>query len=303
MPTDTSDELNLFPGENALGLNSYAPPQLLFLAYTAPLVKTGETVALLGDSITQRGAAIPSGYVRLVESGLAADGIKIEVIGAGISGNKSNDMLGRVDGQVLSKKPQWMTLSSGVNDVWHSSSGRGVSLEDYKKNIAKILSKAEQAGTKVIILTSTRINEDPNNSLNKMAVDYNNYLRELAKEKNLPLADLSADMVKEQGDLFASGSKKRLTGDGVHMNYLGNMMMARGVPRAFGLNDEQLATAVKAWQTIPNAVILTAKPRLTIQEAAALEAAAEAQNKSLDAYVTDLATEAGKAGLIAPKAP
>ncbi len=28
-------------------------------------------------------------------------------------------MLARLDEAVISKKPQWMTLSCGVNDVWH----------------------------------------------------------------------------------------------------------------------------------------------------------------------------------------
>ena len=38
-------------------------------------------------SITQGGADHPAGYVRRVESGLLANGIKITVIGAGISGH------------------------------------------------------------------------------------------------------------------------------------------------------------------------------------------------------------------------
>lgn len=36
------------------------------------LVKPGESIAFLGDSITQFGAQSPGGYVRLVESGLTA---------------------------------------------------------------------------------------------------------------------------------------------------------------------------------------------------------------------------------------
>lgn len=275
----------------------------LGLLSAEPLIKSGDSVGFLGDSITQQGAQTPSGYVNLVASGLAANGITISVIPAGIGGNKSNDMLGRVDGQVISKKPTWMTLSCGVNDVWHSKGGRGVSLEDYKKNIREIVDKAEKGDVKVLILTSTMINEDPKNELNQMALDYNAFLRELAKEKNLPLADLSVDMIKEQGDLIASGSKKRLTGDGVHMNHLGNMMMARGVLQAFGLNAEQMAKAEAAWLTVPGAVILTPKPRMTLGETLGLEAAAEAQNKTLDAYVAEISAQALKASLATPKVP
>ena len=98
---------------------------LALLITAAPLalaqipIKSGDKVAFLGDSITQQGKSSPSGYVNLVSSALAANGVKIEVIGAGISGHKSDQMLDRLERDVLSKKPQWMTLSCGVNDVWH----------------------------------------------------------------------------------------------------------------------------------------------------------------------------------------
>src|SRR4051812_47122584 len=100
------------------------------------LVKNGDTIAFLGDSITAQGANSPSGYVRLVASGLAAHGIEITVIPAGVSGNKSDQMLARLEKDVLSKKPTWMTLSCGVNDVWHGANG--IPLETYKKNITEI---------------------------------------------------------------------------------------------------------------------------------------------------------------------
>jgi hypothetical protein len=49
------------------------------------LVKDGESIAFLSDSITQFGAQSPGGYVRLVEGVLADQGVVITVIPAGIS--------------------------------------------------------------------------------------------------------------------------------------------------------------------------------------------------------------------------
>lgn len=86
-------------------------------------VKSGEKIAFLGDSITAGGWSSPAGYVRLVIAGLAANGVTAEAVPAGISGHKSNQMLARLEKDVLSKKPQWMTLSCGVNDVWHGPNG------------------------------------------------------------------------------------------------------------------------------------------------------------------------------------
>src|SRR6185436_702383 len=91
-------------------------------------VKSGEKIGFLGDSITAGGWSNPAGYVRLVIAGLAANGVNAEPVPAGISGHKSNQMLERLERDVLSKKPQWMTLSCGVNDVWHGKFG--VPLDD-----------------------------------------------------------------------------------------------------------------------------------------------------------------------------
>lgn len=210
-------------------------------------VKDGQKIAFMGDSITAGGAK-PKGYVSLTIKGLEANGVKATAIPAGISGHKSNQMLARLENDVLSKKPDWMTLSCGVNDVWHGA--KGVSLEDYKVNITKIVDQCQAAGVKVMILTSTMIKETQTNELNQKLVPYNEFLRTLATEKKCLLADLNADM---QAAIAKAGPDRKgniLTGDGVHMNPAGNEMMALGVLKAFGLSEEQLQKAQKSWAEI-----------------------------------------------------
>jgi len=91
------------------------------------------------------------------------------VIPAGVGGNTSRDMLARLDKDVLSKKPDWMTLSCGVNDVWHGANG-GVPLDQYQQNITSIVDQATAAGIKVVILTSTMITEDEATANNQQLV-------------------------------------------------------------------------------------------------------------------------------------
>ncbi|HWE01546.1 MAG TPA: GDSL-type esterase/lipase family protein [Tepidisphaeraceae bacterium] len=244
------------------------------------VVKSGEKIAFLGDSITAAGAASPSGYVHLVISGLKANGVNATAIPAGISGHKSNDMLARVQRDVIDKKPDWMTLSCGVNDVWHGANG--VPLDQYKKNITEIVDKCEAAHIKVLVLTSTMIHEEPNDNNTKLG-GYNDFLRELAKEKKLPVADLNEEMQaaikaapKHQGNY--------LTVDGVHMNALGNVMMATGVLKGFGLDEAQLHTAKEAWLDLPNAVEL-GKISVSLRQLESLQKLAESRHESVQNLV------------------
>jgi len=246
-------------------------------------VKTGEKIAFLGDSITQQGYNNAGGYVRLVIAGLDANGVKAEPIPAGVSGHKSNDMLSRVDRDVISKKPNWMTLSCGVNDVWHGE--KGVPLDAYKTNITQIVEKAQAAGIKVVILTSTMIKEDQKEDNNQKLVAYNDFLKSLAAEKNLPVADLNAAM---QAEILATPHKGNLlTVDGVHMNQAGNFMMAKGVLKAFGLNDAQLQKANEAWLDLPKTTPITPNAALSIRQWNQLSAIAAKQNRSVNDLLND----------------
>lgn len=248
-------------------------------------VKTGDKIAFLGDSITQQGNGGPGGYVQLVGSGLAANGVKIEIIGAGISGHKSNQMLERLERDVLSKKPQWMTLSCGVNDVWHGA--KGVPLEDYKKNISAIVDRAQAAGVKVMILTSTMIREDQATPENQKLVAYNDFLRALAKEKKCLIADLNAEMQETVAEARKKPGTKGnvLTTDGVHMAYAGNEMMAAGVLEGFGADDRELTKAKEAWLDIPGTSNVAPKMSLTRRQMLQLEKLAESRNTTVGALV------------------
>lgn len=250
-------------------------------------IKPGDKVAFLGDSITQQGQGSPGGYVQLVGSGLAANGVTIEIVGAGISGHKSNQMLERLDRDVLSKKPQWMTLSCGVNDVWHGKNG--VPLEDYKKNITAIVDRAQAAGIKVMILTSTMIRENQENPENQTLIGYNAFLRSLAAEKKCLLADLNAEMQAAIAEAAktgpAPGKGNYLTTDGVHMAAAGNQMMALGVLKGLGLNAAELGKAKDAWLDAPNTSTIAARLGLTQRQAQKLEKLAAARNTTVDELI------------------
>ena len=254
-------------------------------------VQSGEKVAFLGDSITANGAATPSGYVRLVESALAANGIQITPIKAGVSGNTSKDMLARLDRDVINSKPDWVTISCGVNDVWHAVNG--VPLPDYKTNMTEMVNRCKDAGIKVMLLTSTPIGEDLSNANNKKLEAYNDFLRALAKQDHLLLADLNACVQSELKKQLAGPHSvgNLLTVDGVHMNPLGNEAMASGILRAFGLNDDQIKMAQEKWLDIPAACDVPGKASITIRQYQQLDALATKQHSSVQNILNDALTQ------------
>lgn len=254
------------------------------------LVKSGEKIAFMGDSITAGGMDSPIGYCRLVISALEVNGITATPIAAGVSGHKSNQMLERLERDVLSKKPEWMTLSCGVNDVWHGSNG--VPLEPYKKNISEIVEKCKAAGVKVMILTATMIGEDAANANNQKLAPYNDFLRQLAKDQNFLIADLNGDMQAALKKIGSNGKTNVYTRDGVHMNPKGDMLMAESILRTFGLNDEQIKKAQDKWLDTPNAWEVAGKMRISIRQYQQLLAYAEKQNRPLHEFLNEAVAKA-----------
>ena len=234
------------------------------------IIKDGDRIAFLGDSITAGGAGYGR-YCRLVVQGLKNKGINVKGIYAGISGNTSADMLLRLDGDVLSKKPDFVFLSAGVNDIWHkdhtvkigvfqAKPGMGVGLEDYKNYVTQIVDKCKTAGAEVILSTVLPIKEDPEFKLNKTSEKYNAFLLELAKEKELPIAQLNKAMFLKIAELRSekgSESKRNvLTSDGVHPIPLGHQTMAKGILKAMGLTEDELKQVEKEWNSSPKILIM-----------------------------------------------
>ncbi len=262
-----------------------------FAVFAAPVVKNGEKIAFLGDSITQFGDR-PDGYVRLVMDGLKRAGVNAVAIPAGISGNKSNDMLRRLPG-VLEKKPDWLLLSCGVNDVGHGKSG--VELPDFKKNVASILDQAKAAGVKVMILTPTTHTEQLDSANNKKLAGYCEFLRQEAADRKLLLADLNKKM---QDELISKKNLKglKLTIDNLHMNGYGTQMMAAGVLEAFGVTPAEIESFRKEWNKIPSMAPIINSPYspgflISIDDYEVLRAEAAKNNLSPEQYSREIILE------------
>jgi acyl-CoA thioesterase-1 len=203
-------------------------------------LKPGDTIVAIGDSITQGG-----GYLRDIDAVLAQQyaGLKIhKVVNKGISGQKAEDLAERFDRDVVQLKPAYVTLSIGINDVWHrlGQPHDPKVLAAYKSNVAGMVDAAQKAGIRVILLTPTLIQEDPKSEGNVRLKQYVAAEREIAAEKKCQLVDLHG-MFLTALKKKPAGSGNWLTSDGVHMKPLGDAAMAVGVLRALGVPDAKIA--------------------------------------------------------------
>jgi acyl-CoA thioesterase I len=207
-----------------------------------------QRIVTLGDSITQGGAR-PGGYVWQIDQYLQVlyPERKFEVVNAGISGHKSTDMLARFQRDVLDKKPDLVTISVGINDVWHGFTKehpagygpRRVALEDYRRNVETMLQQARSQGIQVVLFTTTIFEDQPNSIRNLRVAGYNDALRELAAKHGATVADQYAAFMAA----WSKDPSVKLTSDQVHMSRAGDTLMAWTALRALGIPEEDLRRA------------------------------------------------------------
>ncbi len=146
-----------------LGAGSFFMPQKLFgkpEKSKKHLLQEGSTLLFQGDSITdalrnKKKEDIPNhaysmgvGYAGLTAATLLYDnaGRKIRIFNRGISGNKVYQLAERWDKDCLDLKPDYLSILIGVNDIWHTLSGRyDGTVEKYRNDYDALLKRTLKA--------------------------------------------------------------------------------------------------------------------------------------------------------------
>lgn len=249
--------------------------QTCAVAADKPLGK-GERIVFLGDSITQAGAG-PGGYVALVKEAIAKKypDIDIEVIGAGISGNRVPDLEARLDKDVLTKKPTLVIIYIGINDVWHSANGRGTSKSDYEQGLLRIIKRIQETGSRVVLCTPSVIGEkhDGSNPFDAMLDEYSQISRTVAAQTRVRLLDLRKQfMAHLKAQNKENADKNILTGDTVHLNAAGNRFVA----------DRMLEAIESTGKWLRHVVLFKFKPEVTPAEVQEVVTAFAALKNKID---------------------
>lgn len=189
------------------------------------LIEPGQTLVCLGDSITQAS----DGYVSVMAALIGAKYPEraVRVLNAGIGGHKAPDLLARLDRDVLSHRPDWVTVNVGINDVWHGLNGPGgVPLDVYEPTLDSIVTQIQSAQARVVLVTPTVIGENPDDPANHTLGLYVAAMERVGAARRTRLAPTHADFLMTLRAGQAADPNFRLTTDGVHMNPTGNARMA-----------------------------------------------------------------------------
>jgi lysophospholipase L1-like esterase len=207
-----------------------------------PLLQGVRRIATMGASITQF-AARPGGYVWLLQHTLDAlyPDSHIQVVDVGISGNTSGDMVRRFKKDVLAGHYDLVTIKEGYNDLTRRFSGHpdgdgpdGADAAQYTKNMATMVAEARKSGMKVLIMTPTIYEDQPDSVHNEKLKAYVTGIQDLAAREKVPLADVNTALTDAwQKEL--QGKHRRLTTDGVHLTALGDAVLARCLMLGLGI--------------------------------------------------------------------
>ena len=249
------------------------------------VIKNGDTLVFMGDSITQFGKDTVDGYLRLVVQGLAANGIDVTWYGVGISGQTAVQMKNRFQNDVVAKDPDVCTIFAGVNDC---GSNWPVNTNSTPNDVAAMADMAIANGIKPVLLSPTGVNGE---GFKQNVCDYAAAVKGIAQARNIPYAqtyEAFRECVDDPANPVINQFGYKATKDGTHMDVVGNRILAREVLKAFGFDATELANAEAAWNA--NAPFIEFHPSVQITEAEymAVKAAAGRAGKSLGEYHRDL---------------
>ncbi len=147
----------------------------------------------------------------------------INVIVTAIGGENSDSGAKRFEADVLSLRPDVVTIDYGLND-------RGIGVDKARENLTAMIQQATAAGIKVILLTPTpdlsAAMNDPQDPLNQQA----EMIRTLARSQQVGLVD----SLKAFGDQINQGTKlDNLMSQGNHPNRKGHELVVQELMKWF----------------------------------------------------------------------
>jgi len=220
---------------------------------TIPQFKKNERVVFVGNSITHGGHY--HSFIWLYYMTRFPE-MPISVMNAGIGGDTAGDIAQRLEEDIFSKNPTYMTMTFGMNDVgyydFYKDDAQEIAERQIKKSydsyqiIKKRMQEAKNV-TKVLIGGSpydetSKIENQIFPTKNAALLKVNNFLEASAKENNWGFVDFARPMMEIDLREQKKDSLFNLEGgDRIHPDNDGHMVMAYLFLKAQGLDGKKVA--------------------------------------------------------------
>ncbi len=212
------------------------------------LLKEGDRLAIIGDSITEQKM-----YSRIIETYLTAcmPELKITARQFGWSGETAEGFLRRMTNDCLRFEPTVATLCYGMNDHRYRTFDEE-NAAWYRKNYSAVVAGLEGIGTRVVLGSPGCVGKVPSwthsnaytvDELNVNLCAFRDIDIEIADSANARFADVFWPMLKAGYDgqeRYGSESNRFMIcgKDGVHPGWAGHLVMAYAFLRAMGLDGD-----------------------------------------------------------------
>ncbi len=197
---------------------------------------------LAGDSVTDMGRTQPigqglfnphgTGYPNVIQGLLTSvyPDFFINVVNMGYSGNTSRDLLNRLERDILSLKPDYLSVMIGANDVWRQFDTpqipeNSVLPEEYRENLIKIVRLSKTVTSNIILMTPVYWESSLTDAMSARMREYGQIVREVSAQEKVLFCDVQSRVDR----VLKHCNANYITWDRVHPNIPGANVIAHAL--------------------------------------------------------------------------
>lgn len=206
------------------------------------IIQPHSKFVLAGDSVTDMGRTQPigqglfnphgTGYPNVIQGLLTSvyPDFFINVVNMGYSGNTSRDLLNRLERDILSLKPDYLSVMIGANDVWRQFDTpqipeNSVLPEEYRENLIKIVRLSKTVTSNIILMTPVYWESSLTDAMSARMREYGQIVREVSAQEKV----LFCDVQSRADRVLKHCNANYITWDRVHPNIPGANVIAHAL--------------------------------------------------------------------------
>ena len=211
------------------------------------LFEKGDTILFIGDSISdyERAKPVGEGLFNAWGRSYVADAgsllncmypeLGLRIVNMGIGGNQVRDLNMRWEKDVMERRPDWVSVLIGINDVWRQFDcpympETHVLPEEFENTYEKLIQRTLPEVKGMILMTPYFMEPNKSDPMRARMDVYGHIVKKLADRYSCVFVDLQGAW----DELFKYMHPCNIAWDRIHPNQVGCMYIAKQFLRAVG---------------------------------------------------------------------